>query len=63
MTYTGKDKYCPDCETILPLDEFNKNKGRPDGHSAYCRKHDNIRKRKSILKKVKEECRQKQLQN
>jgi len=31
------EKWCWQCRKYLPLDEFNKNKSRPDGLGAECR--------------------------
>lgn len=31
-------KYCPRCERVLALSEFNKNRSRPNGIGDYCRK-------------------------
>lgn len=36
-------KYCPRCDSTKPLDDFNKNKNRYDGHQGYCRPCQNSR--------------------
>ena len=33
----GKAKRCPQCETVKPLREFPKSKGRADGHNQWCK--------------------------
>ncbi len=30
-------KYCPCCETVLPVEQFHRNSDRPDGWAFYCR--------------------------
>jgi len=36
-------KWCPDCGTVKPLDEFVRNAGMPLGRAPYCRPCHNIR--------------------
>lgn len=31
-------KYCPRCETVLPVGQFHRNSRRPDGRAFYCRR-------------------------
>ena len=40
-------KWCPDCGTVKPLDEFVRNAGMPLGRAPYCRPCHNTRSRKS----------------
>lgn len=46
-------KYCPDCNNVLPRSEFVSNAARPDGLSAYCKKH-NYERTKAIRLKHKQ---------
>jgi len=36
-------KWCPDCNTYRPLDEFPRNRGTRDGRAVYCKPHQNER--------------------
>ena len=40
-------KWCPDCETVLPLTDFVRTVTTKSGYSAYCKPCHNIRSRKS----------------
>jgi hypothetical protein len=33
-----KTKYCPNCQTLKPLDEFHKSAKGADGHQSWCKK-------------------------
>ncbi|WNV77768.1 endonuclease VII domain-containing protein [Geodermatophilus sp. DSM 44513] len=41
------EKYCPDCGTNRPVQEFTKDKRRRDGLAFYCREHGRQRLRES----------------
>lgn len=36
-------KWCPDCATVKPLDDFVRNAGMPSGRAPYCKPCHNIR--------------------
>ena len=40
-------KWCPDCATVKPLDEFVRNAGLPSGRAPYCKPCHNIRGKSS----------------
>lgn len=55
-------KHCPSCDLDKPLDEFGKNRSRPDGYQNYCktcaslavqRSKRNTRKNKAHTDKLK----------
>jgi hypothetical protein len=41
-------KTCADCDRMLPVDQFGKNKRTRDGLTTYCRECHNVRGRKSL---------------
>jgi len=43
-------KWCPDCHEYLDEVKFNKNRSKKDGLGSYCKKHDYLRKKKSVFK-------------
>ena len=43
-------KYCSDCKDFVITQNFNKNRRNKDGLSTYCKKHDYLRKKKSVFK-------------
>jgi hypothetical protein len=40
------EKYCPDCDTVKPLDQFNKNRSNGGGVQSRCRECQSNRSRK-----------------
>ena len=32
-----KDKFCPKCKTVKPVEEFHNNRAKPDGKSVHCK--------------------------
>ena len=47
-------KQCRDCNEIKSISEFYKNKNNKDKYDNFCKKCSNIRKEKSMLKKLQE---------
>ena len=47
-------KKCRDCNEVKPISEFYKNKNNKDKYENFCKKCSNIRKEKSMLKKLQE---------
>ena len=47
-------KKCRDCNEVKPISEFYRNKNNKDKYDNYCKKCSNIRKEKSMLKKLQE---------
>lgn len=49
--FTDTEKWCPDCNLMVPRSEFYKSKsaGNVGGLVPYCKKHFNIRRRKAFL--------------
>lgn len=45
-----KEKYCPQCKNICPIEEFRISKNRVIGYETYCKKCSNIRARCSRRK-------------
>jgi hypothetical protein len=37
MSQPAASKQCPDCGALRPLEEFGRNKARPDGRAYYCK--------------------------
>lgn len=46
-TLPGK-KWCPDCQEYLAVEAFGKNRSNGDGLTAYCRRHQQERRRASL---------------
>lgn len=36
MTQVARNKYCPSCGKILPIERFHRDAGRPDGRNGHC---------------------------
>ena len=37
--FNDKEKWCPKCEKMLPLEEFGVDKHAPSGRDCYCKVH------------------------
>lgn len=49
------NKHCPSCNLVKPIDQFSKDKQKPDGHNCYCRICTSRREREQYQKpEVKE---------